>query len=66
MVSGLIAVFLLPHIGQNTIDEEDIKFKEYLRSQGYDVSRMGLATDSTENMVESGSGDEKVMQDKIA
>ncbi|KAK4549562.1 hypothetical protein LTR36_006559 [Oleoguttula mirabilis] len=51
VVSGLLALFLLPHIGQDTIDEEDAKFKAYLGANGYDVSKMGLG-ESTENIVE--------------
>ncbi|KAF2870404.1 major facilitator superfamily domain-containing protein [Massariosphaeria phaeospora] len=35
-------VFLLPHIGQNTIDQEDVMFREYLTRNGYDTSKMGL------------------------
>lgn len=35
-------VLLLPHIGQDTIDQEDIKFREYLSANGYDTSKMGL------------------------
>lgn len=41
IVSGLVALFLLPHIGQDTITEEDIKFRAYLESQGFDTSTMG-------------------------
>ncbi|KAF2635612.1 MFS general substrate transporter [Massarina eburnea CBS 473.64] len=37
-------VLLLPHIGQDTIDMEDIKFREYLSSHGYDTSKMGLGS----------------------
>ncbi|KAK5124982.1 hypothetical protein LTR85_001172 [Meristemomyces frigidus] len=51
VVSGLLALFLLPHIGQDTIEEEDASFKAYLEQHGYDVSKMGLG-DSTENIVE--------------
>ncbi|KAF2494492.1 putative MFS phospholipid transporter [Lophium mytilinum] len=40
--SGLIAIFLLPHIGQDTIEEEDIKFRAYLDEHGYDTSQMGV------------------------
>lgn len=39
-------VLLLPHIGQDTIDMEDINFREYLSSHGYDTSKMGLGTAS--------------------
>jgi hypothetical protein len=35
-------VLLLPHIGQDTIDQEDVKFREYLQANGYDTSKMGL------------------------
>ncbi|KAF2267341.1 glycerophosphodiester transporter [Lojkania enalia] len=39
-------VMLLPHIGQDMIDQEDIKFREYLASHGYDTSKMGLESGS--------------------
>lgn len=39
--SACLALFLLPHIGQDTITEEDIKFRAYLEAQGYDTSTMG-------------------------
>jgi hypothetical protein len=39
--SGLIALAFLPNIGQDTITEEDERFKEYLIKHGYDVSTMG-------------------------
>lgn len=39
-------VLLLPHIGQDTIDMEDINFREYLTMHGYDTSKMGLGTAS--------------------
>lgn len=40
LAAGL--VLLLPHIGQDTIDQEDVKFREYLTANGYDTSKMGL------------------------
>ncbi|KAH7069966.1 major facilitator superfamily domain-containing protein [Paraphoma chrysanthemicola] len=40
LAAGL--VLLLPHIGQDTIDQEDIKFRQYLLANGYDTSKMGL------------------------
>jgi len=49
-------VLLLPHIGQDTIDEEDAKFRDYLMANGYDTSKMGLQStgstgvDSDENV----------------
>lgn len=42
VVSALLAVFCLPHIGQDTITFEDIRFREYLDSHGWDVRQLGL------------------------
>jgi hypothetical protein len=39
--SACLALFALPHIGQDTITEEDIKFNDYLDAHGYDRSTMG-------------------------
>ena len=39
--SGVIAYVFLPHIGQDTIAEEDIKFRAYLDEQGWDISQLG-------------------------
>jgi hypothetical protein len=58
-------VLLLPHIGQDTIDQEDIKFREYLAASGYDTSKMGLqgvpatSIDSSEDVVPVGKTDVK-------
>lgn len=41
IVSGLVALFLLPNIGQDTISEEDEKFRAYLEAHGFDTSTMG-------------------------
>lgn len=35
-------VLLLPDIGQDTIDHEDVRFREYLTANGYDTGKMGL------------------------
>lgn len=52
VLSAFLALFCLPHIGQDTIDQEDIKFREYLERNGYDVTRMGIHSESEEAMVE--------------
>ncbi|KAK5457265.1 glycerophosphoinositol permease [Exophiala xenobiotica] len=41
MFSGLIALVFLPNVGQDTITEEDERFRAYLIEHGYDVSTMG-------------------------
>jgi hypothetical protein len=43
IVSALMAWFLLPECGQDAIEEEDQRFKQYLIDNGFDTSRMGLA-----------------------
>ncbi|OBT66928.1 hypothetical protein VE03_04165 [Pseudogymnoascus sp. 23342-1-I1] len=40
--SAFLALFLLPHIGQDTITEEDVKFRAYLESHGFDTRQLGL------------------------
>ncbi|MCJ1483395.1 hypothetical protein MMC06_003562 [Schaereria dolodes] len=40
--SAFLALFLLPHIGQDTITEEDIKFRAYLEANGWDTRQMGV------------------------
>jgi len=42
VLSGFLALFCLPHIGQDTITHEDIKFRAYLEGQGWDVNQLGL------------------------
>lgn len=40
-------VLLLPHIGQDTIDQEDVNFRAYLTANGYDTGKMGLESVSS-------------------
>ncbi|KAF4554405.1 Sugar (and other) transporter-like protein 5 [Elsinoe fawcettii] len=51
VLSAALALFLLPHIGQDTIDREDVDFRAYLERNGYDTTRMGLS-ESRERIVE--------------
>jgi hypothetical protein len=45
----------LPHIGQDTITTEDIKFREYLESKGWDTRQLGLLKgESVESRREAG------------
>ncbi|EER23762.1 major facilitator superfamily protein [Coccidioides posadasii C735 delta SOWgp] len=41
LFSAALSAFLLPHIGQDTITYEDIRFRRYLEENGYDTSTMG-------------------------
>ncbi|ORX92796.1 glycerophosphodiester transporter [Clohesyomyces aquaticus] len=40
LAAGLVC--LLPPVGQDTIDMEDLKFREYLLANGFDTSKIGL------------------------
>ncbi|EHA49017.1 hypothetical protein MCOR27_009562 [Pyricularia oryzae] len=42
VVSAALAIFCLPHIGQDTITLEDKRFREFLEANGYDTRQMGL------------------------
>ncbi|KAG5979514.1 hypothetical protein E4U55_005090 [Claviceps digitariae] len=47
ILSAAIAFFFLPNIAQDTIVEEDKRFRDFLESQGWDTTQLGLAkTDS--------------------
>lgn len=55
ILSAVIAFFFFPNVGQDTISEEDRKFREYLEREGWDVSQLGLEkaeTDSEAGKVE--------------
>ena len=44
MLEVFLAVFCLPRIGQDTIEHEDQRFRQYLLEHGYDTSSLGLKT----------------------
>ncbi|KAF2097716.1 phospholipid transporter [Rhizodiscina lignyota] len=52
MFASFMALVGLPAIRQNTIEYEDIKFREYLMANGYDTSKMGLKRVDTEESEE--------------
>lgn len=54
---------LLPPIGQNTIDQEDLDFRAYLTSNGYDTSKMGLDGVSISDSEVGVGHEEKVKSD---
>lgn len=47
-LSAIVALFL-PNIGQNTIEDEDIRFRAYLEANGYDTSTLGTKEFQIEN-----------------
>lgn len=42
VLMAALVLFGLPNIDQDTITKEDIKFREYLDSQGWDTNQLGL------------------------
>ncbi|KAH8601425.1 major facilitator superfamily domain-containing protein [Bisporella sp. PMI_857] len=56
VLTAALAIFCLPHIGQDTITLEDVRFREYLESRGWDTNLLGLNKGET---VESRAGLEK-------
>ncbi|KAK7721914.1 glycerophosphoinositol permease [Botryosphaeria dothidea] len=53
--AGALAWFFLPDVGQDTIDEEDVRFREYLSANGFDTALMGLKSAGERVGDESGS-----------
>jgi hypothetical protein len=53
ILSAALAVFCLPHIGQDTITEEDAKFRAYLEINGFDTGTMGRGGRGVEREGES-------------
>lgn len=42
VLSAALALFCLPHIGQDTIQTEDARFRAYLEANGYDTRQLGM------------------------
>ncbi|KAF3245275.1 hypothetical protein TWF192_007476 [Orbilia oligospora] len=57
LVSAAMAWFCLPHVGQDTITEEDVAFREYLTANGYDTSQMGVKELRGEKLNDSNSAE---------
>lgn len=59
LFSAFLAFFFLPHIGQDTITLEDIKFREFLESNGWDTRQMGIKKHQTVSTSTPDGGGEK-------
>lgn len=42
VLSAVITFFCIPHVGQDTITEEDRRFRAYLESKGWDTTQLGM------------------------
>ena len=52
MVSGIITLLFIPRLDQDCIQEEDIKFRNYLKNNGFDTGKMGLPNTKNADGVE--------------
>ncbi|KAH7141692.1 major facilitator superfamily domain-containing protein [Dactylonectria macrodidyma] len=59
ILSAAIVLFCIPHIGQDSITEEDQRFREYLQRQGWDTTKLGLGNVSVESALDQERYDEK-------
>lgn len=62
ILSAALALFCIPHIGQDTVQVEDQRFRAYLESQGWDTRQMGQKAESVESL---GSGEERREERKV-
>lgn len=44
VLSIIITFFFIPNVGKDTIQEEDIRFRAYLESKGWDTSLLGMGS----------------------
>ena len=61
LFSAFLAVVFLPHIGQDTITLEDLKFREYLETHGWDTRQMGVKKLQAESIAGPDGGGKKVV-----
>ncbi|KAL1571253.1 hypothetical protein MEW_03964 [Candida albicans P60002] len=61
--SALLTFFLCPHVGQDAINREDKEFVEYLRKNGFDVSKLGEDSSSVDvDVVKDTDSAEKISE----
>lgn len=62
LFSAVLALFFAPSIGQDSIELEDKRFVEYLKSHGFDISTMGNGT-VTHDLEELSTDEDQAKQD---
>ncbi|PSS03475.1 major facilitator superfamily domain-containing protein [Coniella lustricola] len=60
ILSAVLVLFFLPHIGQDTVQLEDEKFRAYLESKGWDTRQLGLKRGESIESVEERRTEEKL------
>ncbi|KAI0767970.1 major facilitator superfamily domain-containing protein [Irpex lacteus] len=64
ILSALIVLFTVRPLSHDGMVDEDIKFRQYLADNGYDVSLMGLESESS-SVIEEEEKDEKASADDV-
>lgn len=52
LLSAALVLFFIPHIGQDTVQEEDRRFRAYLETHGWDTRQLGLKKGESLDSVE--------------
>lgn len=52
ILSAALTLFCLPHVGQDTIQKEDERFREYLEAHGWDTTQLGRKAGESVDSVE--------------
>lgn len=67
ILSAALVIFCIPHIGQDTIQLEDERFRVYLESQGWDIRQLGMKSgESLDGVEERGAeGKERTVEDVV-
>lgn len=55
LFSAALALFCLPSLTQDAVNDEDVRFREYLLNHGFDVSKMGDADSIETQYVDASS-----------
>ncbi|CAN8098428.1 unnamed protein product [Discula destructiva] len=65
ILSAALVFFCIPHIGQDTIQLEDERFRVYLQSQGWDTAQLGLKAGESATSVEERGEQERKVEDVV-
>lgn len=64
LFSAILALFFAPSVGQDSLDIEDKRFVDYLKSNGFDIGSMGNGT-ITHDLEESSSNDDTAKKNEV-
>ncbi|KAF3761545.1 MFS general substrate transporter [Cryphonectria parasitica EP155] len=65
ILSAVLTLVFLPHIGQDTVQKEDARFRAYLESKGWDTRQLGLQKGASLEAVEGARAEDVVGDRKV-